>query len=143
MNDSECMLISASTSGFPSSPSISAAFSLTCSQADLDRSSLTTTLALEILTYNFVHIPEMSSYTWDIFSKAWHFKFPAFGLDRLLQIPKSYGVSFGFWLRVNSEEVESQVTSTAMVCTRATFMQTPVENAEFWDSERLPSIILP
>lgn len=101
------------------------------------------TLALDILTYNSVHIFEMSSYTWEIFNKAWHFKFPAFGLDRLLQIPKSYGVSFGFWMRVNSEEVESQVTSTAMVCIRATFMQIPVENAEFWDSERLPSIILP
>lgn len=85
----------------------------------------------------------MSSYTWEIFSKAWHFKFPAFGLDKLLQIPKYYGVSFGFWLRVNSEEVESQVISTAMVCTRTALRQTLVQNAEFWDSERLPSNILP
>ncbi|KAJ0114919.1 HET-domain-containing protein [Diaporthe amygdali] len=56
----------------------------------------------------------MSFNIWDLFAKAWHFKLPAFGMDQLLPICKTYTFSFGFWIRLTSEGTDSRVTSTAM-----------------------------
>jgi hypothetical protein len=86
----------------------------------------------------------MASFLWEIFAKAWHFTIPSFGLGQLLPNTKVHTISFGFWLRVNSEGTNSQVTSAAMVRTHhgLTALLGSFMDTEQLDRETPQSIIL-
>ncbi|KAM6520271.1 hypothetical protein FALCPG4_013818 [Fusarium falciforme] len=70
----------------------------------------------------------MSSYLCRIFYKAWHFKFPFYGLAYLFPAFRSYSLSFGCWLQIFSQDIQSHAAPAAANATKVQYL--PLKTSE-------------